>query len=78
MTSPMLSFDPEANAVYLRFSDREVAETIEFSRWAYMDVDADGTPVGLEILNADPALLAELNSMPDGLTLQDFVKRHAA
>jgi len=78
MTSPFMSFDPEANALYIRFSDEEVAETLELSRTAYLDVDADGYPVGFEILHAAPAMLAAMQALPDGATLRDVLERHAA
>ena len=64
MTEPRLSYDPEANALFLRLSENEVAETLELSHSAYLDVDAEGTPVGFEILNADPLLLVGLPHLP--------------
>ena len=78
MTEPRLSYDPQARALYLRLSENEVAETLELSRSAYLDVDAEGTPVGFEILNADPSLLAGLPHLPEGTSLVDILKHHAA
>jgi len=78
MTDPRLSYDPEANALYLRLTENEVAETLELSRSTYLDVDADGAPVGFEILNADPTLLEGLPNLPDGTSLIDVLKRNAA
>jgi uncharacterized protein YuzE len=42
VTSPILSYDPEANAIYLQFSEYEIDQTIELSESVYVDVDADG------------------------------------
>lgn len=58
MNSPQMTYDPEANAVYLRFSDNEIAETLELSESVYVDVDSDGVPVGLEVLDATAELLS--------------------
>jgi uncharacterized protein YuzE len=78
MTEPRLSYDPQARALYLRLSENDVAETLELSRSAYLDVDAEGTPVSFEILNADPSLLAGLANLPEGTTLIDVLRRNAA
>jgi uncharacterized protein YuzE len=78
MTDPRLSHDPEANALELRLSENDVAETLELSRSVYLDVDAEGAPVGFDILNADPSLLAGLPHMPEGTSLVEILRRHAA
>jgi uncharacterized protein YuzE len=78
MTEPRLSYDPDANALYVRLSENDVVETLELSRSAFLDVDSGGVPVGLEILNADPRLLAGLPILPEGTTLIDVLRRNAA
>ena len=78
MPSPTLTYDAEANALYLRLSNHDVAETLELSRSTYLDVDADGAPVGFEILHADPELLAGVSSPPEETLLRDVVKRGTA
>lgn len=78
MISPTLTYDPEANALYLRLSDHEVAETLELSRSAYLDVDAEGAPVGFKILHADPDLLAGVSPPPEETLLRDVVRRSRA
>lgn len=45
------TYDPEADALYVRFTDRPVARTIQVTDSYNVDLDADGEPVGLEILN---------------------------
>jgi len=73
-----LTYDREAEAIYLQFSDEEIVETIELADNVYVDVDKDGNPVGFEILGAGSELLASLPVSPDVLALRDFLKRPAA
>ncbi|HQY90935.1 MAG: DUF2283 domain-containing protein [Caldilineaceae bacterium] len=47
-----IDYDPEADAVYIRLRDGEVAQTVESSKYIYVDVDASGVPLGIEILFA--------------------------
>lgn len=78
MNSPQVAYDPEANALYMRFSDNEIAETLELSESVYVDVDADGVPVGLEVLDASSNLMTGLPSLPDSAALKDLMTRDAA
>jgi uncharacterized protein YuzE len=50
--------DPQADALYIQFRPGEVGDTVETSKYVYVDVDQDGVPLGLEILFAG-RLLAE-------------------
>jgi uncharacterized protein YuzE len=45
-------YDPEADALYIRFREGVIEETDEVSSGVMLDLDVDGNPVGLEILNA--------------------------
>jgi uncharacterized protein YuzE len=78
MTQATLTYDREADAIYLQFSDAEIAETIELAENVYVDVDKDGNPVGFEVLGAEPELLASLPARPEALGLQELMKRSAA
>jgi uncharacterized protein YuzE len=78
MNSPQITYDPDANAIYLCFSDHEIAETLELSESVYVDVDADGVPVGFEVLNASSSFLAGLPGGSDTATLKDLMTRDAA
>jgi len=78
MTSPILSYDPEANALYLQFSENEVEQTIELSESVYVDLDADGMPVGLEVLDASSDILANLPSLPGSAKLKDLLQSSIA
>jgi uncharacterized protein YuzE len=74
LKSPVITYDAEANALYIRFSQDEIAETLELSRSAYLDVDTEGAPIGFEILHADPELGADVAALPEGSVLSDVLK----
>jgi uncharacterized protein YuzE len=78
MASPTLSSDHDADAIYIRFSNRAIAETIELSEDVYVDIDALGDPVGIEILHAEPSLLAQLPESPASTPLRQLRKRESA
>lgn len=78
MDSPTITYDSEANPLYVRFSRHEVAETLELSDTVYIDVDEHGVPVGLEVLDASSGLLAEIPAVPDVAALKDLMRRDAA
>lgn len=48
-----IRLDPDVNALYIRFSAGKVARTLELETFVYVDIDAQGYPVGLEFANAD-------------------------
>jgi len=52
------SYDPEADALYVRFSEGRVEESEEVAPGIVLDYGADNRIVGLEVLNAS-AKLAE-------------------
>ncbi|MGI8486225.1 MAG: DUF2283 domain-containing protein [Thermomicrobiales bacterium] len=62
----------------MKFSEAEIAETMELSATIYMDVDAQGQPVGFEILNADSGLSTSLPSVPDSTDLQALLGKSDA
>ncbi|WP_338824221.1 hypothetical protein MHOCP_23310 [Moorella humiferrea] len=45
-------YDPDADALYIRFNDSSIYETEEISPGVMLDIDAEGKLVGLEILDA--------------------------
>lgn len=47
-----IKYDKEADAMYLRFSDAEVAESDEDKPGIVIDYDKDGKIVGIELLDA--------------------------
>lgn len=76
--NPTLTYDREANALYLRFSTNPIAETIAFSESVYLDVDAAGEPVGLEILDATSTALERIPDLPATAQLRDLLHPRAA
>lgn len=58
--SPIVKYDAEANAAYIRFSPEKVAESEEVSDGIVLDYDADGHIVGMEVLDARAHLSPEL------------------
>lgn len=53
-----VNFDAEADALYVRFSESEIVETVEVRPGVMLDYDADGKIVGLEILDTAKNLAA--------------------
>ena len=78
MTSPTLTWDREANALYIRFSKARIVETVELSESVYVDLDEDGEPVGFEVLQAEPDVLAGIPTLPDTAALRVLMKPEAS
>lgn len=57
-----IAYDPDANAVYIRFSPEPVEHSEEVSAGIVLDYDAAGHIVGMEVLDARAKL------SPDVLT----------
>lgn len=76
MTSPTLTYDREANALYIRFSRNPIAETVALSDAVYVDVDGDGEPVGFEVLHTTSADLAGIPALPASAAFRDLLKPH--
>lgn len=47
-----INYDPQVDALYIQFRPGEVDDTLEAGKYVYVDVDANGIPLGLEILFA--------------------------
>lgn len=77
MTDTRVTWDKEADAIYVKFSDAEVTSTIVLSTTVYMDVDGLGNPVGLEVLKVDTSILAILRDLPNIATLRDLIHQAA-
>ncbi len=43
-------YDNEVDALYVRIRDGEVARTLELEEGAYVDLDAESRPLGLEFI----------------------------
>ncbi|WP_293444319.1 DUF2283 domain-containing protein [Persephonella sp.] len=54
-----IKFDKEANALYIKLTDKPIAYTEEITPNIIVDYSEDGKPVGIEILNASRELKRE-------------------
>jgi uncharacterized protein YuzE len=73
MSTPFVTYDVVAKALYLRFTDHAVAQTIELSDSVYLDLDARNVPVGLEVLYAQGPLPDALKHVSAGGRLSDLL-----
>ena len=51
-----IRYDADADAMYFRLRDGTVAETVEIEQMVYVDLDADGRPLGVEFVVASEFL----------------------
>lgn len=51
MSEVKITYDPEVDAMYIQWSDQPVANTREMPDGTVVDYDAQGQPVGVELLN---------------------------
>ncbi len=47
-----IEYDPEADALYIALREAAVARTVEVTEGLVVDVDGEGRPVGIEVLDA--------------------------
>ncbi len=45
-----IDYDPQADTMYIQLRPGEVDDTLEVSKYIYVDVDPEGVPLGLEVL----------------------------
>lgn len=76
--SPTIEYDEEANALYLRFSFAKIDDTLPLSDSVYVDIDANGDPVGIEILHATPNELPNVELLGTAIALRELLKAKAA
>ena len=74
MTDTRITWDQDADAIYVKFSDADVASTIALSNTVYIDVDQAGDPVDMEFLRVDSGIFATLKDLPDTATLRDLIR----
>ncbi|MFB6209372.1 MAG: DUF2283 domain-containing protein [Candidatus Nanohaloarchaea archaeon] len=48
-----LNYDREADAIYIRFSDKKVSDTKKIDERTIADLDKDGEVIGIEVLEAE-------------------------
>jgi uncharacterized protein YuzE len=52
------SYDPEADALYVRFAEASIVESEEVADGVVLDLDAEGRIVGIELLDASKHVAA--------------------
>jgi len=71
-----IRLDPDVNALYIEFREGDVAKTIEVAEMVYLDVDDQGSALGLEFVNADdfiPFLREQSDSANVPRQLREFI-----
>lgn len=68
-------FDQDANALYIAIERGEVARTVEVTDMVSVDVDAQGTVLGIEFVSADEFVpfLRRLHAVEDGAEWKETV-----
>lgn len=69
-----VSYDPKADALYIRLREAKIDESDEVSAGVIVDYDRKGKPVGVEVLDAS-ALLGGHPNLQIALTPLTAVKR---
>ena len=49
----VLQYSPDGHILYVQFRDDDAVETVEVEPDIYVDLDAEGRPIGIEFVNAD-------------------------
>lgn len=73
MTDPKITWDRDARALYVQYSEAQVARTITVSSTVFIDVDENGNEVGMEILGVDADIFAALDGHTHATTLRDLI-----
>jgi uncharacterized protein YuzE len=58
LPSTRTSFDPEADALYVRFAEASIVESEEVAGGVVLDFDAEGRIVAIELLEASKHVAA--------------------
>jgi uncharacterized protein YuzE len=64
--------DPEADAIYVRLSDRPYARTEELDDRRNVDYDAEGRAVGVEFLSVSKGV--DLSEVPQAASVAEALK----
>ena len=60
-----LEFDTEADALYLRLKEGQVAKTLELQPGVFVDYNRLGNPIGVEVLSVSKYIKGEELHIPD-------------
>jgi len=67
-------YDPEADAIYIRLSNKEYAYGEELDRERRVDYAADGTPIGIELLCVSTGV--DLRDIPQAQEIAQALAQH--
>jgi uncharacterized protein YuzE len=67
------SLDMDADALYIQIARGQVARTEELDSWTLVDVDADGRPLGIEVIH--PARTWPLQAFVDRYHVDEPLRR---
>lgn len=65
--------DPEADAIYVRLTNRRYARTEELDDRRNIDYDAEGCTIGVEFLSVSKGI--DLTDVPQAAAIADALKR---
>lgn len=67
-----LSYHSDTDSLYIHFSGKPGADVVEVSEDVVVDVDADGTPVGIDV-SSNASKIVDLSSLElDGVSLESM------
>jgi len=69
-----LQYDEEADAIYIRLSDKDYSYGEELDRERRVDYAADGTPIGVEFLCVSTGV--DLRDLPEQKTIAKLLAEH--
>ena len=72
-----IKFDKEANALYIKLTDKEIAYTEEITPNIIVDYSEDDKPVGIEILNANKEVIKSgLEDLIQKVWIKSIISSH--
>jgi len=54
-----IEYDPQADAMYIQLKEGAIEDTLEVGSQIFVDVDREGTPLGIEVLFVSRRFAAE-------------------
>ena len=67
-------YDEEADAIYIRLSDKDYSYGEELDRERRVDYAADGAPIGVEFLCVSTGV--DLRDLPEQKTIAELLAQH--
>ena len=71
MENPIFTYDPQADAAYLQLTDHAIVGTEALDSQRLIDRDAQGQPVGVELLRVSAG--SALTGLPAAAALEGFL-----